>query len=279
MQNKLLSMERYIIESIKEFILVIETKWLILIPSFVGVTLSSLAGYHIKRTYDRSGIISLLLFISGLWIGLNITDINVLTAILISFLLTIPSALLLLYLRIENFPRIILAYTAFVAITYLYGAYYYREAKGEEVVYHLIGQAIFWGLAFYNFKKEEEEEMKEEERRERYRRVLTSSYESPLILPPSVGVVKKYSEEERDKELYWLIMQDIIDKRVDNETFYAIERIKDPKLREELLKEAYDVKIEIEKEKAYEEGEMDGYMDGYSSGYSDGFASGYAAGS
>ena len=271
-------MEGYIYESIKEFLEVLREKWEVLIPPLVLLFLSKFVFMSNRRYYDRIGILYLSLFLSGLWIGFNITEINLLTAFLIGFSCIIPGTLLLVYRGYDAKLSFVAALVnaSLLTLSYYYAVHLY--SKGETI-YHLIGQAIFWGIFFYSLKKDEEEKMKEEERKERYRRVLTSSYESPLILPPSVGVVRKYSEEERQKELYWLIMQDIIDKQVDNETFYAIERIKDPKLKEKLLKEAYEVKIEIEKEKAYEEGEMDGYMSGYSSGYSSGFASGYAAGS
>ena len=272
-------MEGYIAESIKQFVEVIRGDWKILI---IPLILATRAVFVIKsnngRTYDKLGRYILLIFISGVWIGLNLAEINLLTGALISLVCSIPGALILLRYDLEASFFIGVMSTLLMTLSFVYGTWL-KEAEGEELIYYLIGQALFFGLIFYEWRKREEEEEEERARKERYTKVLTSSYESPLILPPSVRVVKKYSEEERQKELYELIMQDIIDKKVDEETFNAIEKIKDQKLREKLLKEAYEVKVEIEKEKAYREGELEGYMDGYSDGYSSGFGSGYAAGS
>ncbi len=272
-------MEGYITESVKQFVEVIRGEWKVLIiPAILATYAVFVIQSDGKRFYDVFGRYILLLFIGGVWIGLNLVEINLLTGALISLVCSIPGALIFFSYEIKAFLLIVSMSTISMFMSFAYGTWL-KEAEGEELIYYLIGQALFLGLLFYKIRKDEEEEEKKRQRIERYTRVLTSSYESPLILPPSVRVVKKYSEEERQKELYELIMQDIIDRKVDEETFNAIEQIKDQRLKEKLLKEAYEVKIEMEKEKAYREGEFEGYMDGYSDGYSSGFGSGYAAGS
>jgi len=262
-------MERYVTDSLREFINLLTQNTEVLIPSLVFINLGIVSILFTRRFYDFALII-LFPFVGGLWLGLNV-DLKLLTVVLVSFALSIPGLLPVLLRDPKFLPIVAGSATFYSTVSYVYGTFL-KEAEGKELAYLLLGQTLFLGYVFWLYRKGEKEEEEERERKERYAKVLMRSYDSPLILPPSVGVVKKYSEEERQKELYELIMRDILEKKVDDETFNAIEQIKDRNLREKLLKEAYEAKIEVEKRKAYEE-------DDYDEGYSDGFASGYAAGS
>jgi len=276
-------MENYIYETLKEVINILKGEWEVLVPVCIGslIGLLILDSDIIRRFYIRYGLSMTSSLAGGIISGILMGNIGFINTFILAFIANTVSLLILLIIKINSYKLL----TAFAIIyTFISGfgmvmGSLISEASGKDLYIYLAMSIIPVVIGLINAYEDEKEEERERMRREKYTKVLTGFYESPLILPPSVGAVRKYSEEERQKELYELIMQDILNKEVDEETFNAIDKIKDPKLRERLLKEAYETKIEIEKEKAYREGEMEGESSGYLSGYSDGFADGYAAGS